>query len=58
MKSNFTIFYSWQSDLKNNSIQTCIEKAIKEVKRKFEKEINLEINVDRDTRNKSGSPSI
>ena len=58
MKSNFTIFYSWQSDLKNNSIQTCIEKAIKEVKRKFEKEINLEINVDRDTRNKSGSPAI
>ena len=58
MRNKFTIFYSWQSDKKNNSIQTCIEKAIKEVERKFAKEINLEINIDRDTRNKSGSPAI
>lgn len=58
MKSTFTLFYSWQSDIKNNSIHNCIEKAIKEVKKKFTKEINLEINIDRDTRNTSGSPAI
>lgn len=58
MRSNFTLFYSWQSDIRNNSIHTCIEKAIKEVKRKFEKDINLEINIDRDTRNTTGSPAI
>lgn len=60
MKNNFTIFYSWQSDIKKNKnvIQTCIEKAIRDVKKNFNKEINLKINIDRDTRNTSGSPSI
>ncbi len=60
MKNDFTIFYSWQSDIKRNSnfIHTCIEKAIKNVINKQDKSITLEINIDRDTRNKSGSPSI
>ena len=60
MKNSFTIFYSWQSDIKKNKnvIQTCIEKAIKEVKKNFNKEINLKINIDRDTKNRSGSPAI
>jgi hypothetical protein len=60
MKNNFTIFYSWQSDIKRNRnfIQTCIEKAIKEIKQKLPNEIELEINIDRDTTNNSGSPEI
>ncbi|KAF2082066.1 TIR domain-containing protein [Flavobacterium sharifuzzamanii] len=58
MRNNFALFYSWQSDIRNNSIQGCIEKAIREVKKKYEKELNLEINIDRDTRNRTGSPAI
>ncbi|CAG2535059.1 hypothetical protein MAR621_00173 [Maribacter dokdonensis] len=62
MKNNFTIFYSWQSDLtgksNRNLINNCLEKAIKELKKNSQNEFHLEINLDRDTRNKSGSPSI
>ncbi len=62
MKTNFTVFYSWQSDTKYNKnyIQKCIDKATKEVTKRQKKELklDLEINVDRDTRNKSGSPEI
>ncbi len=61
MKEKFTIFYSWQSDLKSkqnrNQISNDIQKAIKKAKRHSDK-INLEICLDRDTKNKSGSPSI
>jgi hypothetical protein len=61
LKEKFTIFYSWQSDLKSkqnrNQISTDIQKAIKKAKRHSDK-INLEICLDRDTKNKSGSPSI
>jgi hypothetical protein len=60
MKNNFTVFYSWQSDIRRNRniIQTCLEKAIKEIIKKEHKIIDLEINIDRDTSNKSGSPEI
>lgn len=60
MKTKATIFYSWQSDIKKNKnfIQTCLEKAIKELKKKYSNEIFLEISIDRDTKNKTGSPSI
>lgn len=60
MKNNFSVFYSWQSDIRNNRnfIQSCIEKAIKDIIKKQNKDIKLEINIDRDTRNKSGSPAI
>lgn len=60
MRNKFTIFYSWQSDIKGNRnfINKCIEKAVKEVKKKHKTEFELEINLDRDTKNKSGSPNI
>lgn len=60
MKNNFTIFYSWQSDIKSNRnfVQQCIAKAIKELTRKHKAILNLEINLDRDTKNKTGSPAI
>lgn len=55
---NFNIFYSWQSDLNpklnNYFIKDCIEKALKELKQDFK----LEIRLDRDTKNKTGSPDI
>lgn len=60
MKNNFTIFYSWQSDLNSkenrNLINTCIEKAISAIKKHGE--IKLEINIDRDTKNRAGSVPI
>lgn len=63
MKNSYNIFYSWQSDLSGktnrNFINSSIEKAIKELKRKNnQNDFHLEINLDRDTKNKSGSPSI
>ena len=60
MKTQFTIFYSWQSDIRENRnrINDCIEKAIKLFKKQQPQEINLEINLDRDTVNQSGSPEI
>ena len=59
MKSNFTVFYSWQSDIKENRyfIQKCLDKAKKEIEQKGNF-LNLEINIDKDTKDKSGSPSI
>jgi hypothetical protein len=62
MKDNFVVFYSWQSDLKGKSnrnlINNCIEKAIRDLKKNVPTDFQLEINLDRDTMNKSGSPSI
>lgn len=60
MGKSITVFYSWQSDKRKSSnyISSAINKAIKIVKRKLSKEITLEINFDRDTRNRSGSPQI
>lgn len=60
MKNQYTIFYSWQSDIEKNKtfISSCLKDAIEEIKKKNGKEINLEIKVERDTKGKSGSPSI
>lgn len=63
MKTKFTIFYSWQSDvIKNkNFISSNLDKAIQELKAKSkisERDFNVELNLDRDTQNKSGSPAI
>ncbi len=53
------IFYSWQSDLPNNTnrgfIQDCLEKAIKHL---TQEKVHLEIAVDRDTKGVSGTPDI
>ena len=60
MKNSFNIFYTWQSDIpKNrNAIESAIKKAIKAINTTRSKEIDLEINIDRDTKNLSGSPDI
>lgn len=61
MKTSFTVFYSWQSDTKSNRnlIHNSIDKALKRIKQEGKvKSVNLELNLDRDTKNKNGSPSI
>lgn len=60
MKTKFTVFYSWQSDIKENRnrINDCLEKAIKSIKKAKPQDIELEVNLDRDTLNQSGSPEI
>lgn len=58
-KSEFTIFYSWQSDLPNNInrgvIGTQLKKAIKELN---EENNDIKLTLDQDTRNEPGSPDI
>lgn len=55
-----TIFYSWQSDLPNNTnwgfIEDCLDTAIKELKRI--EPVSINIDKDRATRNETGSPDI
>lgn len=56
----FSIFYSWQSDLPNNTnrgfIQNVIEKSINELSRSGS--FSLEISLDRDTIGVPGAPNI
>ncbi len=52
------LFYSWQSDLPNKSnrglIKDCLEKAVK----KLRIEVEIDFNVDRDTKDTPGTPDI
>ncbi len=54
-----SIFYSWQSDSPNNKnrsfIEDCIKIAIKEIK---SDKINLDVAIDRDTKDTTGTPDI
>lgn len=58
MRNN--IFYSWQSDLPNNEnrgfIESCISASLKELSTM--KEFQLDLNLDRDTKNELGTPDI
>ncbi|HLO53139.1 MAG TPA: hypothetical protein VK169_02565 [Saprospiraceae bacterium] len=55
-----TIFYSWQSDLPNNSnrgfIESCLKKTIKQIDKVMP--FQLEFNIDRDTKYEVGTPNI
>ena len=55
-----TIFYSWQSDLPNNTnwgfIEDCLDMAIKELKKT--EPVSINIDKDRATRDETGSPDI
>lgn len=57
-QSLYTVFFSWQSDIDNkfnrNFIEDALEKAIKKINE--EKHINLVL--DKDTANRTGSPDI
>jgi hypothetical protein len=50
------LFYSWQSDIKNQ--KKIIEKSIIKTLKNIKKQIKIEIALDRDTKNKSGSIDI
>ncbi len=60
VKKEFTVFYSWQSDLPKNVnnyfILNCIRKATKLLKK--DGEINVDPRVDKDTLDTPGSPDI
>lgn len=56
----FTIFYSWQSDLPNNTnrgfIESAIDKAIKDIGK--DENFDIEPSIDRDTKGAPGAPNI
>lgn len=55
--ANFTVFYSWQSDVKQNRnfVLDALEKAAKEIKAGS---VGIEPVIDRDTKGVAGSPDI
>lgn len=55
-----TVFYSWQSDLPNNTNRGFIEDALKRAAEEIGKDadLNVEPVIDRDTKGVSGSPNI
>lgn len=59
-EKSFTVFYCWQSDLKNASnrsfIGEALESAIEELNQ--DDSVNLEVEIDRDTLNVPGAPDI
>lgn len=59
MKRQFTIFYSWQSDIdENKTIRVCLRNAIKSIQQKHKKQIQLDIKIDTATTNRSGAIDI
>jgi hypothetical protein len=58
-KKSFIIFYSWQSDVTDTKklITKCLDKATKNLKVKLKTEL-IEIELDRDTKGKTGTPDI
>lgn len=55
-----TVFYSWQSDLPNNTnrgyIESCIQTAITQLNKS--EEFCLDVTLDRDTKDEAGTPDI
>ena len=54
----YKIFYSWQSDLDSKVTRNFIEDAIKKAIKEINKSYDLEVCIDRDTKNIPGSPEI
>ena len=56
----YTIFYSWQSDLPNNTNRGFIEDVINKSIADFNSndQYELEVSIDRDTKDVPGSPNI
>ena len=55
---NFRIFYSWQSDLPNNTNRSFIQNAIQDAIEELNEENHWELFIDQDTRGECGSPDI
>lgn len=59
MKPNYSVFYSWQSDLSKNTNLIALRHALREAANQVEKEIDdLKIDIDEATRDVAGSPNI
>lgn len=59
MKRNYTIFYSWQSDLSKDTNMIALRHALREAANKVENEIdNLKVDIDEATRDAAGSPNM
>lgn len=54
----FNIFYSWQSDLQNNTNRNFIEAALAKAIREVNKELAIPFSMDKDTTDRTGSPDI
>ena len=57
-QESLKVFYSWQSDLPNNTNRGFIEKAIQTAIREINEKHNINIEFDSDTRGEPGSPDI
>ena len=57
---NNTIFYSWQSDLPNDSNRGFIESCLNKVSKKIStiSPFSIDFVLDRDTKNETGTPDI
>lgn len=55
---NLRIFYSWQSDLPNNTNRGFIQAAVQDAIEEINTEKNLQLVLDQDTRGECGSPDI
>lgn len=53
-----SIFYSWQNDLDSNAHRYFIEKCLKKALTDLEKDADIYMNYDRDTKGINGSPDI
>lgn len=53
-----SIFYSWQNDLDSNTHRYFIEKCLKKALTDLEKDADIYMNYDRDTKGINGSPDI
>lgn len=58
MKKEFTIFYSWQSDLPAHDNKNYINKVLRNVCAALEKKYNIRISIDSDSKGTSGSQTI
>jgi len=54
----FNIFYSWQSDLQNNTNRNFIEAALEKAINEAGKELSIPFSMDKDTTDRTGSPDI
>ena len=58
MDNQYTIFYSWQSDLPNNTNRGFIHDVLKKAVGNIRKTMKIDADLDRDTANVPGSPEI
>jgi hypothetical protein len=57
-RHGFNVFYSWQSDLPNNTNRGFIEDALEKAIKKCNKDQGIFLTVDKDTTGRTGSPDI